>query len=180
MMMNRNRLQSKLKRIPIPDEVLTRHDQSGFTLLELMVTMSIFAIICAIAVPNVVQYRTRAKLRGAAAALRANLEMAKGRAIRERSTVVVQFTAAGYSIFVDDGAGGGIENNQVRDGTELLIASQQLINGLQIDLAATDYANDRNQFDSRGRSQNGQVVIQNTRGDSSTITTNISGRVRIL
>ena len=180
MMMNLNTRQKNRKPSLLPNKVSTAHRQSGFTLLELMVTMSIFAIISAIAIPNVVQYRTRAKLRGAAVQLRANLEMAKGRAIRERSTVVVQFTATGYSIFVDDGAGGGIANNQVRDGSELMLATQQLISGVQIDLAATDYANDRNWFDSRGRSQNGQVVIQNTRGDSSTITTNISGRVRIL
>jgi prepilin-type N-terminal cleavage/methylation domain-containing protein len=70
----------------------------GFTMVELMVAISIFAIAAAIVIPSMLTYRSNAKLRDAAFTLVANLQQAKQRAIRDRASIAVNFSAADYTI----------------------------------------------------------------------------------
>ena len=150
----------------------------GFTFLELMVVIAIFAILSAIAVPNMIGWRNNHKFIGAYQNIRADLRLAQGRALRERAAVSVVFSSSQYEIFVDNGAGGGTEGDYNRNGSEQLVRLRSLPAGVTIDLAATTIAGDRTQFGARGRClATGTVVVRNLSGQPKNISINPLGRI---
>ena len=158
--------------------------QNGFTIYELLTVISIIAILAVIAVPNMISWRSEAKLRGASNNLRADLQMAKLRALREKAIVVVIFTASGYRIFLDNGASAGDWN---LDADESLLRNRQLPAGVTIALPTSlDPPNDRTRFNGRGFPDSttlagpgltGTVTIQNSGGSQRQITINRLGRI---
>ena len=96
---------------------------AGFTLIELVITIAIIAILAGIAIPNYFSWRRNAQMRAAAEELLSAVQVTKLRAVKERTNCVVLFDDANdsYVAFVDNGAGGGVANNEVRDGTEAII-----------------------------------------------------------
>jgi type IV fimbrial biogenesis protein FimT len=147
----------------------------GFTLIELMVVIALFAIAAAIAVPNYLTYSTRARLQGAESNLVADFELARSRAIRENGNVAVVFNAdgLGYTVFED------FDGNWAREGDERQLRSVDLPAGVQIDLAATTFSNDRMHFNSRGIPDGsfGTVALTNSQ-ETRSIVINIVGRIR--
>ncbi len=122
----------------------------GFSLVELMVVLAAVAILAGLATPAMLTWKQRQQLNGAAANLAADLEQAKMRAIRENSFVAVLFTAAGYTIFVDNGAGGGEPGDWVRSGDEALVQQRTFPPGVQIRLADLTLPTGRVRFNGRG------------------------------
>ena len=88
-----------------------RKREAGFTLMEIMVATAIFAILCAIAVPNYIGWLPGHRLRSAAADIRSNLQLAKMRAIKENRYYAVVFDPQNgdYKIF-DCGPNGTYES----------------------------------------------------------------------
>lgn len=139
----------------------------GFSLIELIVAIAIFAILSSIAVPSFIGWRDKAKIRDAVSTLRGDLELSKSRAIQENELVTLLFNTDGYTIFMDDGSGGGVTGNWVRDGSELLLLNRELPAGVVIDLAGPDFFDsDRTRFNGRGRITNlGVVTIVSHAGE---------------
>ena len=139
-------------------------NKSGFTLMELMVVIAILAIISALGVPSFINWRNEAKLRDAVSLLRGDIEMAKLRAVREDDFVAILFNANGYTVFVDDGAGGDRGDWEI-DPNEQVLQNRQMPAGVTIDVADSDmFANDRTRFNGRGRIGNQGVVTLNAAG----------------
>ncbi|MCK9188588.1 GspH/FimT family pseudopilin [Acidithiobacillus sp.] len=67
----------------------------GFTLIELMITIAVLAIILAVAIPDVSIWMVRARIQAAAGNLQQDINWAKGYAIR-----------SGYPVNVSIGGGG--------------------------------------------------------------------------
>ena len=125
---------------------------SGITALELATTIAIVAVIAALAMPPYLKWNQARKLQGAATNLTTDLEMAKVRAIRENAFVVVEFNTDSYTIFVDNGEGGGTAADWSRNGSEILAQGRDLPAGVQIDTASLSFplVNTKTRFNGRG------------------------------
>jgi type IV fimbrial biogenesis protein FimT len=156
----------------------------GFSVLELVVALSIIAIVAAIATPNMISWRSNAKLSGAVNNLRGDLQMAKSRATKDNAVVVVVFTATGYRIFVDNGVNAA---DWSHDADEPLLRDRQLPAGITIKLPTDlDPPNNRTRFNSRGfpdpatltgAGLTGNVILQDVSGRQMQINLNRLGRI---
>ena len=125
---------------------------SGFTALELATTIAIVAVIAALVMPPYLRWMRAHRLEGATTNLTADLEMAKVRAIRENAFVVVEFNTGRYSIFIDDGGGGGTASDWNRNGSEIVVQNRDLPSGVQIDTGSLSFptVNTKTRFNGRG------------------------------
>ncbi|MCK4984967.1 MAG: GspH/FimT family pseudopilin [Desulfobacterales bacterium] len=125
---------------------------SGFTALELATTIAIVAVIAALVMPPYLRWNRAHRLEGAATNLTADLEMAKVRAIRENAFVVVEFNTDSYTIFVDNGEGGGTAADWNRNGSEIIAQDRDLPTGVQIDTGSLSFPsfNSKTRFNGRG------------------------------
>jgi len=79
-------------------------NESGFSLLELMVVIGILALAAATAMPNYVNWRENAQMGKATRELYGNIQKAKMTAVRTNQYCTVAFNHGGYDIvvFVDN------------------------------------------------------------------------------
>lgn len=103
-----------------------QYSASGFTLIELMVTLAVAAILLVIAVPSFVTFQRNSELTSATNALVGAISAARGEALkRGMSAVVVPATGSnwtnGWSAFIDQ------NNNQVLDAGEPVILQQSAL-----------------------------------------------------
>ncbi len=162
---------------------------SGFTILELLTVMAIFAILSTIAIPNVISWRNNAQYRGSINTLSSDLAAAKQIAIRENSRVVIRFAGSNYTIFVDDGSGtvdsdgnGVLDGfgNGSRDGTERIVQQRTIPAGVII--SEITFPDNFTLFDGQGlcpTANVGRIVFTNTGNDKSTVSINRLGRISI-
>ena len=146
----------------------------GFTLIELVMVISILFLISAIAAPSILRWRSGAQLRGAASNLKSDMELAKLKAIQVNDTVVVHFTENGYQVFKDDGPPSGLY-----DAGEDLYGDRTLPAGVKIDLGKTNFDDGSARFKGRGTAYPGSAVLVNSKGTEKTLTVSGLGRISI-
>ena len=144
--------------------------KEGFTSIELIVVIAIIALLCTIAIPSYINWRSTAKLKDAVSLLRGDMERAKSHAIKRNASVAILISADGYSIFVDDGSGGGTAGNWNYESGEEFLVERKLVAGIRIDLTKTTFDSDRTCFNGRGWIGNpGKVTIHNNNGDEKVV-----------
>ena len=155
----------------------------GLTIFEVLVVLSILAVVSAFVVPNVMNWRRSVQLRGAANNLKGDLEMAKINAIRENNFVAIMFLdALHYEIFVDNGAGDdGIPDNWIRDGDERLLRAREMPTGVRIDFDATSFGflGKKTRFTGRGHCTAGSTFLQNEKNDRIRVILNRLGQITL-
>jgi type IV fimbrial biogenesis protein FimT len=174
--------------------------QSGFTLVELLVTISITAVLMAIAVPDFVRSTRSIELDHQAKELEGAIKFANAEAVRRRQPVVIcRANAAQSACNIGTGAGDwsngwlifvDINNNQQYQGAPtdgpLLMIKQPQSAGTVIKTSATSQLAENITFNPAGEpaagiTGTGLFTFSNARveGVNTFLTFNKSGRVRI-
>jgi type IV fimbrial biogenesis protein FimT len=158
----------------ICESYLIMKKNAGLTAFELAVTLAILASIAAFVLPPYHKWLREYRLKEAGATLKVDIEMAKIRAIRENDFVVILFSPGSYSIFIDNGEGtGGVKEDWILNGEEVLLRNRPFTGGVRIDLASTTFADNRTRFNGRGRIGNqGAVTLVNLLGTQRQIAMN--------
>ena len=146
----------------------------GFSLIELMMVICVLTLISAIATPSLLKWRSNAKLRGAAANLKGDMELAKLKAIQVNDTVTVNFTQDSYKIFKDN-----VPTNGVYDSGEDLYGDRSLPPGVKIDLAKTNFDGESARFKGRGTADPGSAVLVNTSKAERKVSVSALGKITI-
>ena len=147
---------------------------AGFTLFELLTVLGIIAVLAIIAVPNMIAWQTNAKLRGAVNNLVGDFQMAKSRAIKQHTTVTVQFTTNAYTITTADGQ--VFRDREMPAGVTF---------GANTFLDSDADGNRDTSFNSRGipspgvPGDLGSVVIQGS-NNSRQVSINMTGRIEVI
>jgi type IV fimbrial biogenesis protein FimT len=161
-------------------EIRVMQKESGLTLMELMVTIAIVAILASIAIPNYIGWMPKKRLQSDALEIQSTIQLAKLAAVKSNAAVVLSFNPASddLSVFIDDGSGGGIAGNGTQEGTERTLRSRQMSAG--IDLLNTTFAGNTFRFDSKGLANaSGEINIKSNNNMSKKISVNLAGNSRI-
>ena len=138
--------------------------EQGFTLVEVMITLAVLAIMTSIATPNYLSFMQSYRLRGAASMVRGDLNKAKVLAIKSRRQYQVVFTPNNYSL------------QELISGVWTTTTVRNLLeypNVTIIPPAVTPI------FNPRGTATGVTIGLQNGRGDIQQITVSITGRIRL-
>ena len=141
----------------------------GFSLIEMLVVISILGIAAAAAIPNMIAWRSGLQFRAAVNELRNDLESAKTRAVKENARVTVVF---------DPAAGQYRMNYQDPDANTILLKSQTLPAGVRI-AAHTLGLNNQTSFSSRGTADTGTIVLANQQGKTKSISISFIGKIEV-
>ena len=160
------------------DNVFKQYEASGFTLIELMIVISIMSLIAALALPNMGGMIKEYKLRSAASQMVASLQSVKMRAVKENAEVKIFHQIDGvtgehyYQLFVDS------NDDNVIDAGEAY-ARVTLDKNLTI---TSNFRANVFGFTSRGLPSNGNgtVSVNLTGGRSISIIISKYGNVRVL
>lgn len=160
----------------------TMRKDKGFTLMELMVTIAIIAIIAVTAMPSVIGVFPRIRLSTGARDLHDAVQLAKIRAVKQNVSTVLAISVANgsYALFVDNGAGVGIAEDGIRNGTEATILQGQLPTDVRI--TGTTFGGNTVNFNARGFPAGpGTVSIASTaaNGGQRTINVTTAGGINI-
>jgi type IV fimbrial biogenesis protein FimT len=148
----------------------------GFTLIELMITIAIIAVLAGIITPSFLQWRDRTKVRGDATNLRADFETAKLRAIKHNTNAIVTFTnTTSYSGYIDT------NKNNVRDTGETILFDRTLSPGDRI--TTNTFVGNEMAFNPRGMANGpnstGTITLTSPGGRSYSVVVSSFGRVRL-
>lgn len=159
---------------------------AGFTLMEMLVIISIISIAAAVAVPGYLSWLPDIRLNSATRNLRADLGLARYYAIRRNGQVAVTFDVPGnrYLIFGDNGDGessGGIAGNWVLDGQEKLLKAITMNEQVKMIKASFAGGTPRVRFNGRGLPNGfgGSVRLKNTKNMYRGLSLSMLGRVTL-
>ena len=104
-------------------KVFLKNPKKGFTLVELMIVISIIGILTAAGIGGYFLMRPTRNFHAEGRDLVSNIQMARVEAVTRGTCVgiILQpgvYPAASYTLFVDDGAGGGTACDATINGTE--------------------------------------------------------------
>jgi len=148
----------------------------GFSLIELIIVIALIAIMAGVMTPSFLQWRDRSKIKGDAGNLRASFEMAKLRAIKHNTNVVVTFPdTTSYQAFIDT------NNNGAQDAGEERIANRTLSPGVTI--TANTFTGNDMAFNPRGMANGpnstGTITMTSPGGERYSVVVSSFGRIRM-
>lgn len=188
-------------------KISKRGDENGFTLVELMVTLAVLAILASIALPSMGSFFDKRRVIETAEELYGNMQQARMESISRFRTVYVKFSGAapgatwqyGVStnadcdltqtnpatagvnacvLAVDDGDGNLDDGSGAIDSADLVL--QRFTSSDHTNVSISSVSNLEIAFDpQRGTAEAGAITLQSEGGYAMKITTNALGQVRI-
>jgi type IV fimbrial biogenesis protein FimT len=107
------------------------HRQAGLTLVELMIVIAVIAILAVSVAPSTIKSLPNYRAKASARDMISNFQKAKMEAVKRNTDVVITFITGAYvpdghvgsyTVFLDDGSGGGIAGDGIQNGAELVLA----------------------------------------------------------
>ena len=154
---------------------------SGFTLIELMITIAVFSILAAVAIPNFIGWLPKRQLQSSAVDVQVAVNLSKMTAIRENTDVVLTFDPVNnsYEAFVDNNEDGD------QDAGEPTIRNKKMSSGINLHsttIIDPDEGADVLIFNGRGltkKNVSGDIKLRNRRGEERNINVTVTGMSRI-
>ena len=143
-----------------------RRRETGFTMLELMVTLALIVLLSAFAYPSIVRWGSNYRLRSAASDLLTNIHTTRMEAIKRNQNVIITYSAGGDRYTIADVSG--------------IILQRNMPQG--VDLSAVNLSGGSNAttFTPRGLPINiGNIILLNNNNIGYRLTYNITGRPRL-
>jgi prepilin-type N-terminal cleavage/methylation domain-containing protein len=135
-------------------------DRRGFSLAEILVAVSIFSILAAIAVPQFVAFRPKSRLNGATRQIYSELMWARSKAVDENSAFVVTFPTN--------------QTMQIAGSTTKTVNLQLEYSDVTLTSSASTIT-----FSSRGTANVAPTITLTNAGGTKTVTVRITGTVSI-
>ncbi len=152
---------------------------SGFTLMELMITIAIIAILAAVSVPSVISWRENAQLGRAARDVYSDFQRAKLEAVKRNTWCSLVFTAgSGYSVFVDS------NQNRNLDAGETILSTRSWSDYGTAGAKAGENTFITNKIAFAGDglvrgALGGSIVLDDARGNETSVLVSSAGNIRI-
>jgi type IV fimbrial biogenesis protein FimT len=137
-----------------------KQPSKGLTLVELMITLAVLAILLVIATPSLDLFSSTYKLRGATREVATDLQFARLLAVKENKDIRVAFSPTSYQVV------------RVSDGS---VAKTRNLNPDYPNITLTSISIT---FDSRGNSSTNTITVANPRGTKN-VTVNPTGKVKV-
>jgi type IV fimbrial biogenesis protein FimT len=142
---------------------------SGFSLMELMVTIAIIAILASIATPNMIDWLSRSKQRTSARDVLSAIELGRMTAIRRNATATVTFAANTVTVTVTEG------------GATTTVRTARLASGVSLVQPGAGAIGAVFTFNPQGiPSGSGNVLIRDGKHADKAVQVSVGGNVRIL
>ncbi len=154
--------------------------QTGFTLMELMITLVVMAILAAIALPSFQSIIENRRLAGAADNLFSDLQFARSEAIKQNQTVQFQFNTGNWCYGIDDD---GANCDCTNPASCTVNTAQKVVSGStykNVALSVTGFTGTTINFDSRRGipSDNGTFTLT-INGKTKSINLSAIGKVKV-
>lgn len=145
----------------------------GFSLIEIMVVIGIIAILATIAVPNIIGWRTKQRFLAAASDVHEAIKMARSAAIKDNTTVVIQFQPNRFTVFAD------ADDDGSQDPGERTIFSSNFLNDIAL---TTSFPGHRLSFNGRGLTNavGAGITLSNAVYGTRVLQVTVTGNSRIL
>jgi len=152
-----------------------KKDHNGFTLVECLVCLAVISVLATICSSSLSTLQERMRFRSELATLMSSLQRAKMSSIKINSYVVLQVKANGYDIFEDDGAGGGVLGDWIRQGGEKVLIDRNLPGDMSL---TTTLTLGRSRFNGQPGMKAGTLFLNNINGKTAQIVIDTVGRIR--